>query len=37
MWVGGGVGERDGVADGKWEGEGSTDGPPGHGQVVSFN
>ena len=30
------VGEQEGIADGKQEGEGSTDGPPGHGQVVSL-
>ena len=34
--VGGGVGEREGVADCEWEGEGSTEGPPGRGQMVSF-
>ena len=36
IWVGGGVDEWEGVADGKREGEGSTDGPPGCGQVVSL-
>ena len=30
------VGEQEGIADGKQEGEGSTHDPPGHGQVVSF-
>ena len=34
--VGGGVGGQEGVADREWEGEGSTEGPPGRGQVVSF-
>ena len=34
--VGGGVGEHEGVAEGEREGEGSIDGPPGCGQVVSF-
>ena len=32
--VGEGVGKWEGVADGEREGEGSTDGPPGRGQVV---
>ena len=34
--VGEGGGDREGVADGKRQGEGSCDGLPGHGHVVSF-
>lgn len=34
--IGEGEGDLEGVADGEWQEEGSCNGPPGHGHVVSF-